>query len=49
MKRGRFGMFKYHSGDPVLAEAAVSAVKQWLYSSTLLNGEPVPGDGNSHG
>ena len=30
------------SGHPLLDEAAVSAVKQWKYSPTLLNGEPVP-------
>jgi TonB family protein len=30
------------SGHPVLAQAAVEAVKQWQYSPTLLNGEPVP-------
>jgi TonB family protein len=29
------------SGDPLLAEAAVQAVRQWRYQSTLLNGEPV--------
>jgi TonB family protein len=30
------------SGHPLLSEAAVNAVKQWKYSPTLLNGEPVP-------
>jgi protein TonB len=30
------------SGHPLLDEAALSAVKQWKYSPTLLNGEPVP-------
>ena len=29
------------SGDPVLAAAAVEAVRQWRYSTTLLNGDPV--------
>lgn len=29
------------SGDPVLAEAAKSAVQQWVYQPTLLNGDPV--------
>jgi TonB family protein len=29
------------SGEPVLAEAAVEAVKQWVYRPTLLSGEPV--------
>lgn len=30
------------SGHPMLNEAAVTAVKQWKYSPTLLNGVPVP-------
>jgi TonB family protein len=29
-------------GHPMLDEAAVNAVKQWRYSPSLLNGEPVP-------
>jgi protein TonB len=29
------------SGHPLLEEAAVRAVRQWKYSPTLLNGEPV--------
>ena len=29
-------------GHPLLTEAALSAVRQWIYSPTLLNGEPVP-------
>ena len=29
------------SGHPLLADAAISAVKQWVYKPTLLNGEPV--------
>jgi outer membrane biosynthesis protein TonB len=29
------------SGNPVLAPAAMKAVKQWKYSPTLLNGVPV--------
>jgi len=28
-------------GDPTLAAAAISAVKQWVYKPTLLNGNPV--------
>jgi TonB family protein len=28
--------------NPILEEAAINAVKQWQYSPTLLNGEPVP-------
>jgi TonB family protein len=30
------------SGHPMLNEAAITAVKQWQYSPTRLNGEPVP-------
>jgi protein TonB len=30
------------SGHPLLNDAALNAVKQWKYSPTLLNGEPVP-------
>ena len=29
-------------GHPLLNDGAVSAVRQWKYSPTLLNGEPVP-------
>ncbi len=29
------------SGPPLLSDAAVEAVKQWLYRPTLLNGQPV--------
>jgi protein TonB len=29
-------------GHPLLDEEAVRAVRQWKYSPTLLNGEPVP-------
>jgi hypothetical protein len=29
-------------GHPILSDAAIAAVKQWQYSPTLLNGEPVP-------
>jgi protein TonB len=29
------------SGHPLLARAAIDAVKQWVYQPTLLNGEPV--------
>jgi TonB family protein len=29
------------NGDPVLGEAAIAAVRQWVYKPTLLNGEPV--------
>jgi periplasmic protein TonB len=29
------------SGDPILASAAIDAVKQWKYKPYLLNGNPV--------
>ena len=29
------------SGHPMLTSAALDAVRQWIYSPTLLNGEPV--------
>jgi TonB family protein len=32
------------SGDPILAQAALEAVRQWLYRPTLLNGSPVEVD-----
>ncbi len=32
------------SGHPLLAAAALDAVRQWVYSPTLLNGEPVDVD-----
>jgi periplasmic protein TonB len=32
---------KVISGHPLLVQAAVEAVRQWLYQPTLLNGEPV--------
>ncbi len=28
-------------GDPMLAEAAIEAVKRWVYTPYILNGEPV--------
>ena len=28
-------------GEPVLADAAIPAVWQWVYRPTLLNGQPV--------
>ncbi len=33
---------RIESGHPLLQQAAIDAVKQWRYSPTLLNGEPVP-------
>ncbi|MBC7926337.1 MAG: energy transducer TonB, partial [Bryobacteraceae bacterium] len=32
---------KLVAGHPLLANAALAAVRQWVYSPTLLNGEPV--------
>jgi protein TonB len=29
-------------GHPLLNQSAIDAVRQWQYSPTLLNGEPVP-------
>jgi protein TonB len=29
------------SGHPVLAQAALDAVKQWKYRPTILNGDPI--------
>jgi protein TonB len=41
-EEGNVSTLKVLSGHPFLAEAAVQAVKQWKYSPTVLNGEPVP-------
>ena len=40
-ERGNVADALVTSGDPILAEAAVSAVKTWKYKPWLLNGEPV--------
>jgi periplasmic protein TonB len=40
--RGRVDNVKVLSGNVLLKEAAVEAVKQWVYTPTLLNGVPVP-------
>jgi protein TonB len=32
---------KVVSGDPVLADAAIAAVKQWRFKPHTLNGQPV--------
>jgi periplasmic protein TonB len=29
------------SGNPLLRNAAIVAVKQWIYRPTLLNGKPI--------
>jgi protein TonB len=38
---GRIRELKLLSGNPLLAPAALEAVRQWIYEPTLLNGEPV--------
>jgi protein TonB len=41
-EEGKVSKLKVLSGNPLLIDAAVGAVKQWKYSPTVLNGEPVP-------
>jgi TonB family protein len=41
-EEGSVAEIKVSNGHPLLYEAAVTAVRQWKYSPTLLNGEPVP-------
>jgi protein TonB len=38
---GRIREIKVLAGHPLLVQAAVDAVKQWVYAPTTLNGEPV--------
>ncbi len=38
---GRIRELKVVSGHPMLIQAAVEAVRQWVYRPTLLNGDPV--------
>jgi protein TonB len=40
--RGRVANTKVLRGVPVLDEAALDAVRQWVYTPTLLNGVPTP-------
>ena len=40
-KDGTITNLQVLSGHPLLVQAALEAVKQWLYKPTLLNGEPV--------
>ncbi len=40
--RGRIENVKVLRGNPLLNDAAVEAVRQWVYTPTLLNGVPVP-------
>ena len=39
---GHVADIKVVRGNPLLDPAAMEAVRQWVYSPTLLNGEPVP-------
>jgi protein TonB len=41
-EEGNVESIRVLSGHPLLNEAAVSSVRQWKYSPTILNGEPVP-------
>jgi periplasmic protein TonB len=40
--QGKVSEVKVLRGIPLLDQAAVDAVKQWIYTPTLLNGVPVP-------
>ncbi|HLY19961.1 MAG TPA: M56 family metallopeptidase [Bryobacteraceae bacterium] len=40
-KDGKVENLQVVSGDPILAAAAIEAVKNWQYQTTLLNGDPV--------
>jgi len=43
-KEGTIQELKVISGHPLLQQAAMDAVKQWIYKPTLLNTEPVEVD-----
>jgi protein TonB len=40
-KEGRVEVLKILQGEPVLADAAIVAVKQWRYRQRLVGGKPV--------
>jgi TonB family protein len=40
-KDGRILSVNFRSGDPVLANAALAAVRQWAYRPVTINGIPV--------
>ena len=40
-REGRVAELEFVSGNPLLARAALDAVRTWRYRPTLLNGEPV--------
>jgi protein TonB len=39
---GKVEEIKVVSGHPLLVDAAIHCVKQWIYEPTYLNGVPVP-------
>jgi protein TonB len=41
-RHGKVGEAKVLRSIPLLDQAALDAVRQWEYTPTLLNGEPVP-------
>lgn len=41
-ERGRVQSTKVLRGVPLLNEAAIEAVRQWVYTPTLINGVPIP-------
>jgi hypothetical protein len=41
ISNGNVSDIRVPSGHPLLCDAAVEAVKQWKYSPTLLNGNPI--------
>ena len=41
-ERGLVAGIKLIRGHPLLNQSAIDAVRQWMYSPTLLSGEPVP-------
>ena len=43
-KDGKVAQLEVVSGHPLLVQAALDAVRQWLYKPTLLNGDPVEVD-----
>lgn len=43
-KDGSVGNLKIISGDPLLVDAALKAVRQWRYQPALLDGKPVEVD-----
>lgn len=40
-KEGHVSELELISGHPLLVDSAISAVRQWVYTPTLLNGQPV--------